>query len=455
MNIENTCRNCGKKFHVAPSEINRRTVCSLDCKREWHRNNPVRANSTLLKCPQCHVEFWKQNSQMVGKKNIYCSRQCMWKAKETIPVKECAWCGREFKPKGKSTTIASPCCSLKCLKSKQVKDNDDKLAHILSNVDKATLTEIAMLCGKSQTGGIMDRIRRLGLEEKVLPNISYFERLVCSMLDSMGVSYVTHDRTILGGQEIDILIPDYRIGIEVNDIESHNSSGVGERRKDYKYHYNKWDGCRKKGVQLITIWEWDLKNNSNLLRSMLSAKLKSSGCVKVQARQCTVASIPQAVYSSFLEENHIQGTQNAAYRLGLLFNSEIISVMGFGKSKDGWELLRFCSKAGHRVTAGTSKLLSHFRKEHVGPIYSFSFNDYSDGGVYKKLGFTKVSDVEPRYWWVKPGRHIEVLGRRACQKKNIAKTFGVDIDGKTEAQLMRERHYVQVFDSGKQLWYLP
>ena len=51
---------------------------------------------------------------------------------------------------------------------------------------------------------------------------------------------IRNDRTILIGQEIDILLPDVKIGFEYNGLYWHS-----ELKKEKKYHINKTNECLK------------------------------------------------------------------------------------------------------------------------------------------------------------------------------------------------------------------
>lgn len=55
--------------------------------------------------------------------------------------------------------------------------------------------------------------------------------------------------------EVDIYIPEMNIGIEYNGSYYHSTENA---RIDEKYHYNKFNECRKKDILLITIFdiEW-------------------------------------------------------------------------------------------------------------------------------------------------------------------------------------------------------
>ena len=66
-----------------------------------------------------------------------------------------------------------------------------------------------------------------------------------------------NDRTILKGKEIDIFIPDLKLGIEYNGLYWHSE----KQGKGKWYHYDKMMECNKKGIKLIQIFEDEYLNN--------------------------------------------------------------------------------------------------------------------------------------------------------------------------------------------------
>lgn len=92
--------------------------------------------------------------------------------------------------------------------------------------------------------------------------ISFFECIVEDFLKENKIEYQKHNREEIYPQELDFYLPQYHVGLEVNDIWSHNSSkGIfGNPPKDIKYHFNKTNICEENGIRLIHIFEPHLLN---------------------------------------------------------------------------------------------------------------------------------------------------------------------------------------------------
>lgn len=261
---------------------------------------------------------------------------------------------------------------------------------------------------------------------------------------------IINDRSLLGdGREIDIVVPEKKLAIEYNGVWSHLYRPWESREsliKGPNYHRSKAVTCREKGFKLFMIWSDDWKIKNDIIRSMLLTKM---GIVtdKAYARKCYVKEIEKRDGKLFLDENHLQGKDNASLYLGLFNGNELVSVMSFGRSrynkKYKWELSRFSVRKNLSVTGGFSKLLSHFMKGNSGSIISYADFDHSHGEVYSKNGFTKIVENKASYWYVK--KNSEIMEHRFKYRKGKISNDG---DNRTEWEIMQSMGYNKIFDCG-------
>ena len=78
---------------------------------------------------------------------------------------------------------------------------------------------------------------------------------------------------------------------------------------------------------------------------------------------------------------------------------------------------------------------------------SYSKSDYSDGGLYRRLGFEYDGETEQNYYWVIGCRRINRFNFR---KDKLVKT-GED-QNLTEKEIMESKGYWRVWDSGNGRW---
>ncbi len=246
-----------------------------------------------------------------------------------------------------------------------------------------------------------------------------------------------NDRNIISPYELDIYLPELKLGFEFNGLFWHS-----ELKRDISYHSDKTNLCSQKNIKLIHIWEDDWAFKNDIIKSIISYSI---GVVqnKIYARQCHIKEIDSKSSKDFLNENHIQGYAPSSIKLGLYYKNELVSLMTFGKLRiilnqenddDSYELIRFVNKLGFNVIGGASKLFTFFlRSFSPKNITSYSDNSIFSGDLYKKLNFSHLSDTGLDYYWVidKKRKH-----RYNFRKSNLVK-MGYD-KNKTEREIMYE-----------------
>lgn len=260
------------------------------------------------------------------------------------------------------------------------------------------------------------------------------------------------NRTQLDGLELDLYEPNKRIAVEVNGVHWHTT----EFGKTRNYHLHKTELCASQGITLLHFWDSEVIEHRSLVESMIAAKLGISR-TKIYARQTTIREVSSEEASRFLRDNHLQGPVPSSVRLGLYYDEELVSIMTFAKPRYTkqyhWELMRFCNKAGFHVVGGASKLLAAFRKTHTGSIVSYANRRFSKGGLYEKLGFTRIGKSAPNYWYVKNG--VIYYSRSQCQKHKLKSLLGDSFDETlSEVVNMRMNGYYPLFDCGNYVYAL-
>ena len=254
-------------------------------------------------------------------------------------------------------------------------------------------------------------------------------------------------RTTIKPLELDIYIKSLKIGVEYNGLYFHSDVFL---KNDY--HLYKLLRCEEKGVRLIQIFEDEWLEKEEICKSRL-LNIIGKTPNKIFARKCEIREVTAKEAKEFLNTNHIQGNVNSKVKLGLYYNNELVSLMTFGNlrknlgqtHKEGhYELLRFCNKLYTNVVGGASKLLKYFEKKYQ-PVKIISYADrrWSNGDLYKSLGFDFVSYSKPNYFYVMgPTRE----NRFKYRKSELVKQ-GFDVN-KTEKQIMEERGYKRIYDCG-------
>lgn len=275
---------------------------------------------------------------------------------------------------------------------------------------------------------------------------SIAENEVKAYIRSLKLDIVENSRNIIPANELDIYISNKRLAIEYDGLFWHNANF-----KPRSYHINKTTQCEKNNIQLLHIFEneWQLKQDivKSRIRELVGIHDKT-----IYARQCTTKLVDVFAEKHFLDENHLQGTVNSSIALGLFHNSQLVSLMTFGKTrfskKYEWEMLRFCSKLGCHVPGAASKLLKYFEKTYQPKsLVSYADRRWSQGKLYKALGFTLDHISPPNYWYFKANT-LNLESRIKYQKHQLKKKLQVFDPLKTEVENMSDNNFYRIFDCG-------
>jgi hypothetical protein len=259
---------------------------------------------------------------------------------------------------------------------------------------------------------------------------------------------IINDRKILNGKELDIYLPELNLAFEFNGLYWHSTE-----YKEPNYHYNKTEICEAQGIRLIHIYEDDWKYKQEIVQSRIM-NLLGKNRIKIYARKCIIKEISNnSEVRNFLNTNHLQGFVGSQIKLGLYYNNELVSLMTFGKQRkalgskskdDVFEMLRFCNKLNTTVIGSANKLFNYFIKNYKPKeVISYADRSWSQGNLYKVLGFTYIHKTKPNYYYIIDGiRHY-----RYGFRKDILVKQGYD-PNKTEQNIMLEKNIYKIYNSG-------
>lgn len=256
-----------------------------------------------------------------------------------------------------------------------------------------------------------------------------------------------------GNKEIDILIPEYNIGIEFDGIYWHSEVSGNKSRN---YHLEKTELAKEQlNINLIHIFENEWINKQEIVKSVIRNKLHKIDN-RIFARKCKIGVIKPTVKKKFLDNNHLQGNCKSSINLGLYHGGELISLMTFGKRKIAGgkvnnELLRFCNKINVSVIGGASKLFKYYIKNFWNEelIITYADKRYSDGGLYNHLGFTYSHDSKPNYWYI---INDILIHRSNYMKHKLKDKLDVYDSNLTEWENMQLNGFDRIWDCGNKIY---
>jgi len=262
-------------------------------------------------------------------------------------------------------------------------------------------------------------------------------------------------KNIIKPYEVDIYLPDIKLGFEFNGVWWHS-----EKYKNENYHLMKYNLSVSNDINLVTIWEDDWVTKRDICKSFILNKLEKTKN-KIYARKCSIKEISYNESKDFLENNHLQGDCKSSIRIGLYDMDKLVTLMTFSKlrlplqrkesnrnKEKNYELTRFCNNTHTNVVGGASKLMKYFIKKYDPiQIETYSDNLISNGNLYKTLGFKYSHTSKPGYWYVVDG----IREHRFNWRKQKLIQMGFDIN-KTEEEIMSEIGYYRIYNAGNKKW---
>jgi len=249
--------------------------------------------------------------------------------------------------------------------------------------------------------------------------------------------------------EIDIFISDLNLGFEFTGLYWHSESVLLSNNKSPQRDHKKQQYFAQQGIQLIEIFEDEWRDKQDIVKSRV-ANILGKITNKIFARQCIIREIDTKTARQFFQQNHLMSHGRSNFRVGLFYQDQLVSAMSFCKNNlsrkiQGWELNRFASLCHYNVIGAASKLFYYFVK-HIDPeeIVSYSDNRWSRGDLYDKLGFEKISNGTPNYWYFLPDQS-------RIHRFNLRKTVN-DHPDLTEVQNRQLQGYNRIWDCGSSKW---
>jgi very-short-patch-repair endonuclease len=278
------------------------------------------------------------------------------------------------------------------------------------------------------------------------------EEFVENFLKRYNINYIHNDRSTISPFELDFFCPDQKIAIEVNGIYWHSEFNG----KDKNYHLNKTKLCQDKGIKLIQIFEDEFIQKAEIVKSRLRS-LFGLTQYRIYARSCEIREIDSKLKNKFLKKYHIQGECKSKIKLGLFYKNRLVAVMTFGQNRFSkekqWELIRYATISNFRILGGAGKLLKYF-KTIYNPIYIKTYADlrWSEGNMYKKLGFNHIHNSAPNYFYFK--KSLERLSRVQFQKHKLKHKLEIFNSSLSEWENMQINGYDRIFDCGNMVFEL-
>ena len=454
-----TCRFCGKHSKIRKGFFNKSgSACHKECKIEEQKlNSPFKNKDVRLKAKKTIEKKYGPNRELIGKK-ISASKKTeasKEKTKNTNLKKygfENVFQNEEIKNKIKETLkekygVESPQQSKEIqAKTKQSYLQKKTIGNIIQNKE-------AIEKNKQSFFNIKDNSFSLQANKILAEATLELKETISSFLEKEKIMF--NNNQIIPPYELDIYIPSKKFAIEFNGSYWH-SEAVLEQKEARNKHLNKTKLCEANGIRLFHIFENDWKNRKTQILNFIKTIIGKNR-INVAARKCTLTiTEPTKECVKFMDDNHIQGSTNSLVYFNLLYNNELVASMTAARHhRQGIDasyivLSRLCFKDGYNVQGGASKLFKAFKQWSIDngytKIISWSDNSFTQGNIYKVLGFELEDNLPPDYFYWSP-KEDHYISKQSQRKKSTNCPAHL-----TEREWCLERGLYRLFGCGKKRW---
>jgi hypothetical protein len=267
---------------------------------------------------------------------------------------------------------------------------------------------------------------------------------------------ITSDRKILDGKELDILLPDFHVAFEFDQLYWHGENGPGQVGRDY--HLSKTIKAASAGVRLIHIFSDEWSTKRAIMEDRIANAIGTRHAERIYARKCTITEMDCTEARSFMSTNHMQGAGPTTLALCLRDTlGRPVSVATFsstrrslGKDGSSLELTRFASMIGVKCPGALSRLSKFLMNNYDVPeLITYADRRWGEGIGYNKSGFIFSHFTKPGYWYFKVSNATKKFHRfsfrRGILEEKFKKTFDPSM---TEWEIMKSMGYDRIWDCG-------
>jgi very-short-patch-repair endonuclease len=257
-----------------------------------------------------------------------------------------------------------------------------------------------------------------------------------------------NNRTMIPPYEIDLYLPDHKVG-----IEHHGDFWHSENRHNYEFDRQKCIAkaalAEQKGIRLLQFFEHEVKGKQDVVCSMIHHMIGQSK--RIYARECACTTTKNG---GFFDENHLFGNRPASHQFSLTLNNTILCSISLSRHpKYDYEIIRFANKIGHSVVGGFSRLLAQaIKKLEPSTIFTYTDRRFGTGHLYARCGFTCKNHTKPNYRYINLNTK-QVLSRQQCQKRKLPKILREAFNpAASETANMLENGYGKLWDAGHYIY---
>lgn len=272
------------------------------------------------------------------------------------------------------------------------------------------------------------------------------ERIVTDYIKEFlpdSVEVLTNSRKVLEtGKELDIYIPSMNLAIEYNGAFYHHENIPHIYRN---YHSDKFYGCLRQGIRLMTIQSTDWLNKNDIMKRMVKSFV-GANAAEYTVNDCFIRTVFDDEARDFLDHHHVHGYAKGDDYVGIYHNDGLVGIMAFKKFSDYTKLVRYCSIID--IEGAFLEALNYYL-DSFKPRRIIAVSDNYYGDDLTELGFTIVKELPIDY------RYLDNRADYTIHKRKLYTKRSFIVDGK----VLKVRVYPdiindKIWNCGKRVWEL-
>jgi hypothetical protein len=246
------------------------------------------------------------------------------------------------------------------------------------------------------------------------------------------------------GFEIDIYLPDYKIGIEYNGLFHHN-----ETTKENNYHQNKYEVCKQNEIILISIYEDEYTSNPLKIKEYLKYILQKENIDNIKTKDCEFTEVTKQEAMLFYSKYCMIGIPERNIiklrHFGLRYATNLIAVASFNDGDDvnTLDVNRYAYNFKFNVENGIEYIIEQYLHTYGKHIVKLTYNfdrRYPHQKAPKDFIFEKINP--PEFTFVR-GRERRTLYQLRIKKEDEINTV---------IQQRKKQGWARIFDCGHEIW---
>lgn len=259
---------------------------------------------------------------------------------------------------------------------------------------------------------------------------SLFECEVRDFINSLGIETLNNSRNIIHPKELDIYVEEKKFAVECNGSYYHMISVLPENNE--LYHKEKYDLCRNKGIDLLSIWEdfWKLKND--LSRDIIKKRL-GVNIIDINPDDCILIELDMNddEIIQFIESGSFYTPVKTDRLFGLYYDDLLVYVFGITKCEEYIEIVNCTERFSYKL------------KEPLKYIIKFLNDEYKECSCYKTI-------VDTDY--MKLSEYMNIMFEIAEYREHYMIYYkdGVRMEADTDNDIYENR----IYSTGKYIMFM-